>query len=109
MRSQFQDVLSRAIESANQAVKLDPKNQSNYIVLGRVYESIVSLKIEGAYEASKSAYDQSYNLAGKSPVVDLSPPGSNFEGERKKAREHISKALTKKTNFHRGFLSPFLK
>ena len=104
LRSQFQDVLSRAIESANQAVKLDPKNQSNYIVLGRVYESIVSLKIEGAYEASKSAYDQSYNLAGKSPVVDLSLARLEFlKGNVKKAREHISKALTKKTNFTEAF------
>lgn len=68
-QSQFQTALSGSIEAALAATQLGPNNYQNWAMLGNVYQTVVPLKIEGAYENAKTAYDQAVALNPTSPTL----------------------------------------
>lgn len=68
-QSQFQAALSGSIESALAATQLSPSNYENWTMLGNVYQTVVPLRIEGAYDNAKAAYDQAVALNPTSPVL----------------------------------------
>jgi len=68
-QSQFQAALSGSIEAALAATQLGPNNYQNWAMLGNVYQTVVPLKIEGAYENAKAAYDQAIALNPTSPAL----------------------------------------
>lgn len=68
-QSQFQVALSGSIEAALAATRIAPNNYENWIMLGNVYQTVVPLRIEGAYDNAKAAYDQAVALNPVSPVL----------------------------------------
>jgi tetratricopeptide (TPR) repeat protein len=68
-QSRFQAALSGAIEAALTATRLGPNDYQNWSVLGTVYQTVVPLNIEGAYENAKTAYDQAIALNPTSPIL----------------------------------------
>ncbi len=68
-QSQFQTALSESIEAALAATRLGPNDYQNWVMLGNVYQTVVPLNIEGAYENAKTAYDQAIALNPTSPTL----------------------------------------
>jgi len=68
-QSQFQAALSGSIEAALTATRLGPNDYQNWAMLGNVYQTVVPLNIEGAYENAKTAYDQAIALNPTSPTL----------------------------------------
>lgn len=68
-QQQFQGALSSSIQAATKAVDLDSKNYQNWAVLGSVYQTVVPLNLEGAYEKSKDAYQHAIDLNPSSPTL----------------------------------------
>jgi len=68
-QSQFQAALSGSIEAALAATQLGPNNYQNWTMLGNVYQTVVPLNIEGAYENAKTAYDQAVALNPTNPTL----------------------------------------
>ncbi|OGZ30389.1 MAG: hypothetical protein A2931_04070 [Candidatus Niyogibacteria bacterium RIFCSPLOWO2_01_FULL_45_48] len=56
LRGSFQDVLSQSIQSAQNAVSLNPADSLNFMSLGRVYESVIPFKIAGASDFASASY-----------------------------------------------------
>ncbi|MBI5005352.1 MAG: tetratricopeptide repeat protein [Candidatus Lloydbacteria bacterium] len=99
-RSQFQTILSAAIDNARQAIAYDPTDYLNVVSLARVYESVVPLGITGAYENSKRAYEEALKYNPKSPALELGIARLSLaQGNRDEARTHIAKALALKNNY----------
>ena len=70
------------------------------MMLGRVYEAITPLNIEGAYESAKAAYEQALTQNPRSPAILLTL--ARLEVAKKdnaKARENIARALREKGNY----------
>lgn len=65
----FQGALSSSIQAALTATQLGPNNYQNWAVLGNVYQTVVPLKIEGAYENAKTAYERAISLNPTSPSI----------------------------------------
>lgn len=65
----FQNALSSSIAAGAEAVRLQPNDYQNWAVLGNVYQSVASLKIEGAYEQAKVSYERAAALNPTSPVI----------------------------------------
>ena len=65
----FQAALSGSIQSALTATQLGPNNYQNWAMLGNVYQTVVPLRIEGAYDNSKTAYERAISLNPTSPVL----------------------------------------
>lgn len=100
LRTQFQVALSRAIENGTQAVKANPRNYQNYLSLGRVYESVVPLKIEGAYALAVEQYKKALDLNPHNPQTYLTMARLEIaNGNKKQAREMITRALAEKGNY----------
>lgn len=97
---EFQDLLTDAIESARLAEKRDSANFENRAVVGKVYETIIPIQIAGAYEASKSAYEEALKLSPRNPSLFLAlarveVANNNLVG----AEEYINKAFGLKWNY----------
>jgi len=100
LRTQFQSTLSSAITNATRSTELIPSNPANWLALARVFEAVVPLQIEGAYERSIESYARAALLNPKSPAIDLSLARQEVvRGDRALARERIDAALAKKSNY----------
>jgi len=69
LKSQAKILLNNTIGSANEAVVINQNNYQNWFSLGKVYEALVPLGIEGALEQSMSAYVTAANLNPKNPLI----------------------------------------
>ncbi|MFA5838595.1 MAG: tetratricopeptide repeat protein [Candidatus Paceibacterota bacterium] len=104
LQEQFQNALGETIDSAKEAVDIDNTNYQNWIALGSVYEAVVPLKIEGAYESAMASYQQALKYNPESPAIYLTMARLDvLNGDIKKARENITNALNKKNNYTEAF------
>ena len=100
VKTEFQNLLGIALGNARQAVALNPQSYENFLALGRVYEAVVPLNIDGAYESSKASYDQALSLNPKSPAILLTLARLEVaKGDMVKAKEQIALALQQKNNY----------
>lgn len=92
--------LDQGIESAQAAIKLDPLDYRNYISQARVYESVISAQVPGAYENAMKSYASASALNPNNPSVFLS--AAQLEVAMRKlpeAKNFIGKALQVKNNY----------
>jgi tetratricopeptide (TPR) repeat protein len=68
-QEQFQAALTRGIEAGSAATTLNPNNYQNWALLGSVYQTVVPLQIEGAYQSSRDSYDRAVALNPTNPVL----------------------------------------
>ena len=100
MRIRLQDGLSQAIYLARRATEIDGANYQNWVALGRVYESIVPLGIEGAYENGRGSYEEALRINPKNPEILLHLARLEaVRGNNAGARQEIGRALSMKTNY----------
>ncbi len=100
IRAQFQSALGDAISSARNAVEIDKTDYLNWLSLGKVYDAIVPLGIDGAYENAFSAYMNAVSLNPNSPFLQLTLARLELAKQNtSKAREYINKAIELKQNY----------
>jgi|CXWL01.1.fsa_nt_gi tetratricopeptide (TPR) repeat protein len=68
-QQQFQAALSGSIQAALSATKENPNNYQNYVLLGNVYQTVVPLNIDGAYQNAKDAYERAIVLNPLNPTL----------------------------------------
>lgn len=99
-RVQFQNLLGLAIQNANAAKDANPLDPQNWLLLGRVYESVLPLGIGGADEFAQRSYEQSAQLAPSDPGAPLALARVLLaRGDRAGARTELEKATTLKSDY----------
>ena len=99
-RIQFEDALSNAIEDAQRARDIGPLYYQNWFSLGRVYQSVVPLEIQGSYENAKLSYEKALALSPHNPFLYLALAELEvLHANNTEAREYIKKALNEKSNY----------
>lgn len=68
---EVQRVLSVGMSYADVSTKLDSKNYRNWVSLGNVYQFFAQLKVEGAGDRAKEAYDKAKELSPNDRTLDL--------------------------------------
>lgn len=68
-QQRFQAALSGSVEAALAATRLAPSNYQNWALLGNVYQTVVPLKIDGAYDNAKTAYQRAVELNPSNPTL----------------------------------------
>jgi tetratricopeptide (TPR) repeat protein len=92
--------LSRAIEHGQRARDLNPQNYQNWFMLGRVYQSVVPLQIEGAYENARESYERALEFAPNHPAIYLAQAELEvLNGNPEDAKRYINEALERKQNY----------
>lgn len=100
LRAQFQAIVGNAVGSAQAALEIDETNYRNWSELGRVYQVIASLDIEGAYQNAVAAYDGALKYNPEDPSLYLARAELEFTvNDNKLGKEYIGKALQKKNNY----------
>lgn len=99
-QQQFQDILVQAIESGRLAIAADDRNYQNWATLGRVYEILIPLGIEGAYDNARVSYERAFSLNPQNPRLALNLARTEvLGGNNDIAREFIGNALVIKNDY----------
>jgi len=104
LQEQFRNTLGEAIDNAKKAVNADKTNYLNWLSLGKIYEAIVPLRVEGAYESAMTSYQEALKYNPESPLIYLTMAKLEVLNKNtKKARSYITEALNKKNNYTEAF------
>lgn len=100
LKSTLQQLVDRALASANLAIKQNPKSYINYINLGDVYTAFVPLSIENSYEEAVLAYNNAEMFSPSSPVSLFSRATLEYvKKDNNEAKKFIAKALAIKPDY----------
>ena len=95
--SLFKEWLGFAVSYAQEAVKINPADSANWMQLGRVYESVVPLKIDKAEEAAIGTYVEAFKVSPLDPSPIVASARIAFQVKKiDEARKHIQSALALK-------------
>lgn len=100
LKSELQQLINLAQESAGLAVNQNPKQYLNYVNLGNVYSALVSLSVTNSYESAIAAYNKAMLLAPNNPSIILAKASLEFLNKNNsEARKYIKQALDLKTDY----------
>lgn len=100
LRSRFQTILAQAIQAGESAVTFDSRNYLNWVALGNIYEAIVPLKIDGAYDRAYVAYGEAIQRNPQSPGLRLLTARLAYaKGNTDAMRSAVAEALKLKSNY----------
>ena len=100
IQQQLQSILTDAIENGRIAISKDDKNYQNWSTLGKVYETLIPIQVDGAYENARASYDMAYSLNPKNPTLALNLARTEFlKGNNQIARERIAESLLLKNDY----------
>lgn len=107
LRSRFQTYLGDAESLAKLAIDHDVTNYQNWMMLGRVYVTVVPLGVKDSYENALGAYKKAAEFNPTSPAIPLALAGlevaASNNGEDKeslaKAKQHIADAQKLKSDY----------
>lgn len=101
LRLRFLSQSDLAIKDALTATELNPLNYLNWLSLGRVYQALVPLGINGAYERSQEAFSKAKALNPTNPAI-LLEYFAQLEINKKnisKAKDYTNQSLKIKSNY----------
>lgn len=99
-QQELMTIFGQAKQYAESAVDASGTNYQNWLALGRVYEALVPLKLDGAYGLAVASYDNALTWNPRSPEIYLTRARLEVaNGDRVKAREYVGKALEQKNNY----------
>ena len=100
LKNSIQQLVNYAQNSANAAVSQNPKQYLNYVNLGNVYSSLVSLPVTNSYESAVAAYSKASELAPNNPSVILNRASLEvLNKNNNEARKFIKQAMDLKLNY----------
>ncbi|MAF59338.1 hypothetical protein CL631_00635 [bacterium] len=96
----FQNALTEVVGHGISATQADPVNYQNWTALGQVYEALVPLNVEGAYENAKGSYERARDLNPQGPEQRLLLARLEvLRGNNEEARGFIAESLQLKNNY----------
>lgn len=96
----FRDNLGIAIAYAREAARINPADPVNWMQLGRVYESVVALKVEKADEAALNSYAEAFKVSPLDPSPFVASARVAMQtGKINDARKYLQSALNLKPDF----------
>jgi tetratricopeptide (TPR) repeat protein len=111
LKSNLQQLVNNAQQSASLAVSQNPKQYLNYVNLGNIYSSLVPLSVANSYESAVAAYDKALLLAPNNPSIvlakasleyvknNLAKASIGYDKNNSEARKFIKQALDLKANY----------
>jgi len=104
-QQQFQAALSNGIAAATAATQLSPNNFQNWVSLASVYQTVVPLKIDGAYQNAKDAYAKAAALSPSDPTLDYALAQLEIaHGDLAAAVTDLTNAIGKKRDYTQAIL-----
>jgi len=101
IRAQFQSISQTAIQNATTATRIDKTNYLNWVMLAKVYGSLMQLGAPGGfYDNAKQSYEKAVILNPYSPSIFLAQAQLEVANKNNDAaKEFIAQALNLKNNY----------
>lgn len=100
LKSELQQLVNNAQESAGLAVTQNPNQYQNYMNLGNIYSALVPLSVANSYESAIVAYNKASVIAPNNPLILLAKASLEFTHKNNsEARKFIKQALDMKVNY----------
>ena len=104
LKTNLQQLINYAQNSASMAVNQNPKQYINYVNLGNVYASLVPLSVDGSYQSANTSYSKAQALAPNNPSIILAKAQLEFvKKNNEAARKLIQQAIDLKLNYTDAF------
>ena len=100
IRRQFTSLTQQSIAAGQKAQEKNPADYRPAMALGKIYDLLAALSVQGAAEGARSAYDVAAKLNPTSPQIPLLR--AIFEaraGNIPQSQNYVSQALTLKPNY----------
>ncbi len=99
-RGEFEVIMKEAVLAGQRATELSPSNYANWLALGRIYETLVPLGVEGSYQGAAQAYQKAAELNPSSPAIFLDRARLEVAAKNTtQARNYINQALDLKKTY----------
>jgi len=96
----YQAALTSGINAALTSTRLSPNDYQNWIALGNLYASAVPLKVAGAYDSAKTAYQKAEALSPTNPQIPYALAQLDIaNGDLASAETDLKSAITLKQDF----------
>ena len=100
LKTNIQQLINMSQQQAKFAVAQNPNNYLNYVNLGDIYTSFISLNISGSYDNAMIAYNKALELAPNNPSIFLSKASLEFINKNNDgSRKFIQQALDIKGDY----------
>lgn len=104
-QQQFQAALSTGIQAATLATQVAPNNYQDWVALGSVYQAVVPLKISGAYDNAKAAYQKAVVLNPTNPTLPFAMAQLEIaQGNAAAAETDLTTAIGLKRDYTQAIL-----
>jgi len=99
-KSNISQLVKLTESTASMAVSQNPNQYLNYVNLGNVYASLVTLPIDGSYENAVNSYSKAQTLAPNNPSILLAKAQLEFTKKNNdEAKKLIGQAINLKSNY----------
>lgn len=99
-QDEFQTYLAASVDTSQRAVSANPLNVDNWLSRASVYETVVPLKITGAYENAIEALKEAEKRNPRTPEVDYRIASLEaFSNKFAEARKSAESAVQKKSDY----------
>lgn len=96
----FQAALSSGINAALTAARLAPSDYRGWIALGNLYAAAVPLKVSGAYDSARAAYEKAGELNPTNPQIPYAfAQIAIANGDGKTAQDDLKAAIALKQDY----------
>ncbi len=93
-RIRFQNALAATIQNAQSATKMNSLDPANWMLLGRIYESIIPFQVEGARQYALDSYKEALTRNPRNPVPLLSSARVEIQSsDFKSARSFLNSSI----------------
>lgn len=100
LKSNVQQLVNLAEQSAASAVAQNPKQYANYVNLASIYSSFVPLSVTNSYESALNAYTKARALAPNNPSIPLGQASLEIINKNSdQARKYIDESLALKPDY----------
>lgn len=103
LNKEFQPIFQGAVDNSKAAISYDDTNYQNYISLGHIYESVMSLgggADKTAYDLAVKNYTEALRLNPKSPEINLMLARLEVINKNNaKAREYLAQSIKLKNDY----------
>ncbi len=101
IRAEFKKISEDSIRSAIFATRIDKTNYLNWVILAKVYQSLLQLGApKKFYDSAKKAYETAVSLDPKDPSLTLAMAHLEIvAGNKDNAKKYIAQALNQKNNY----------
>ena len=99
-QQQFQTTIASGINAALTATRIAPADYQNWVVLGNLYAQAVPLRVTGAYDSAKAAYQRAQELNPTSPQIPYIMAQLDIANkDTKSAKEKLRNAIALKQDY----------